>query len=167
MGRATRNRLLVAGLGVSLAAGACFIEPAAPSTFRFECSSDSECAEGERCASGLCQQPCGGDEDDPCGQSNPICLNGYCSAICPLADDPCTSPQVCTSLAAPGEDPGESGVCLVPCSDAQPCPDEQICFEDFGGICVATCMDTSDCGSGEECVTGLCIPSSSSGGGFP
>lgn len=162
---------LLAGLGsgllVSLALGACFIEPAAPATFRFQCSSDSECSDAEVCSNGLCQQPCGGDEDDPCPQDDPVCLNGYCSALCLTDDDVCSDPQDCVSLAAPGEDPGSTGVCTIPCSDSAPCPDGQACLEDFGGLCVATCTDTSECGSGEECLAGFCVPSDSGGGSFP
>ena len=52
---------LALALGLALGGGACFIEPAPPASFRFECSSDSECEATERCAQGLCQQPCGGE----------------------------------------------------------------------------------------------------------
>lgn len=154
----------VVGLGMLL--GGCFIEPATPSTFRFQCSSDGECDPGFSCASGLCQQSCGGDAEEACPGDAPVCLNGYCSSICPLADDPCPTPQTCLSLAAPGEDPGESGVCTVECDDDNPCPDSQLCYAELG-LCVATCMDTADCSSGEECLAGFCVPSSSGGGSFP
>ena len=152
-----------AALGAVLSAGACFIEPAAPSTFRFECSSDSECDADERCSSGLCQQPCGGQDDADCGQEAPICLNGYCASICPVDDDVCPDPQECMSLAVSGEDPGESGVCAVACSDANPCAEGELCYEELG-LCVQTCMTAADCGSGEDCVVGLCVPTDAGGG---
>jgi hypothetical protein len=138
---------------------ACFIEPAPPSSFRFECSADVECDAGQTCSNGLCQQACGGESDEPCGQEAPVCLNGYCSSVCVVADDQCTSPQTCMSLSFPGEEPAETGVCVVPCSDAAPCPDGQLCYDDVG-LCVATCMTTDECAAGEECVTGFCVPTS-------
>jgi hypothetical protein len=92
--------LLGAALGM-LGMSACFIEPAAPSSFRFECSSDVECDATQRCANGLCQQACGGEADQPCTQDAPACLNGYCSSVCLVADDECTSPQTCLSLTFP------------------------------------------------------------------
>lgn len=154
-------------LGFGLGASACFIEPAQPSTFRFNCSADADCGEAESCVDGLCQQPCGSMNDQECNSSAPLCLNGYCSSVCPLSgDDVCPSPQMCMSLSADPEEPGESGVCTAPCSDASPCPDGQVCFEDYG-LCVGTCMTVADCGSGEECLGGFCVPSSSGGGGFP
>lgn len=167
--RAPRTATWSVGLLLGLAGltglGACFIESAEPSTFRFQCGSSSECEAGEVCASGLCQQPCGADDDDPCSQSAPVCLNGYCASVCPMSDDVCPPPQTCASLAAPGEDPGESGVCTVPCSADNPCADGLFCVEDLG-LCVQTCMATAECGSGEECFGGFCVPTGS-GGGFP
>lgn len=161
---ALRNRLF--SLVGALALGACFVEPATPSTFRFECSADADCEATEQCASGLCQQHCGGADDQPCGQSAPVCLNNYCASVCPTADDVCPLPQTCMSLSAPGEDPGDSGVCVVPCDADNPCADGQLCFEELG-LCVSTCMTVDDCGSGEECIAGFCVPSSSGGGSFP
>lgn len=155
-------------LALGLAAGftACFIEPAQPSTFRFQCSADADCEDGRVCTNDLCQQPCGGDDDEPCAVEEPVCLNGYCSSICPTDEDPCPAPQSCVSLDAPGEEPSGSGVCTVACEDDSGCPEGQVCFADLGGLCVATCSTNDDCGSGEECIAGFCVPTSS-GGGFP
>lgn len=145
----------IAAMGV----GACFIEPAAPGGFRFECSSDVECDATQRCANGLCQQPCGGEDDLDCAQEAPVCLNGYCSSVCSIAEPECSSPQTCVSLSFPSEEPAETGVCVVKCGDDAPCPDGQLCYEELG-LCVATCMTTDECASGEECVAGFCVPTS-------
>lgn len=153
-------------LGVGAGFTACFIEPAQPSTFRFQCSADADCGEGQVCSNDLCQQPCGGEDDEACSVEEPVCLNGFCSSICPLADDPCPDPQTCVSVVVVG-DPGDSGVCTVVCEDNSGCPAGQICFPDFGGLCVATCLGPDDCGSGEDCVAGFCVPADSGGGGFP
>jgi hypothetical protein len=153
----SHGRLGMLGLGAALGFAACFIEPAPPSSLRFECSSDSECETTQRCANGLCQQPCGADGDQPCGQDAPVCLNGYCSSTCSIADDQCSSPQICQSLALPGEEPGMTGLCTIPCSDEAPCGEGQLCYEDLG-LCVATCMTIDDCGEGEDCLTGFCVP---------
>lgn len=157
------------GLGMAAALGslgmtACFIEPAAPGAFRFECSADVECDADQRCASGLCQQPCGGDEDMDCPQEAPVCLNGYCSSVCLVAEPECSSPQTCLSFTFPGEQPAENGVCAVACSDEAPCPAGQLCYDELG-LCVTACTTTDECASGEECALGFCVPSSSSGRG--
>ncbi|WP_146658039.1 hypothetical protein [Enhygromyxa salina] len=143
--------------------GGCFIEAAEPSTFRFQCTASSECETGEVCASGLCQQPCGGANDTECSQSAPVCLNGYCASVCPTNEDVCPPPQSCVTLPAPDEEPATSGVCTIPCDGDNPCADGMFCFEEFG-LCVQTCMATEECGSGEVCTQGFCLPSSSSGG---
>ncbi len=171
--RSTASIALAAGFGlVGLVLGfsGCFIEPTAPSTFRCECASGDVCASGALCAQGLCQQPCGGEDDDPCAQEAPVCLNGYCSSICPIpADsdevDVCPSPQSCASLSGT-DDPGGSGVCTILCEDDSGCGDGEVCFVELG-LCVATCTDSSECGSGEECLGGFCAPSDAGGGGFP
>jgi hypothetical protein len=152
------------GMAAALGMAACFIEPAPPSSFRFECSADVECDATQRCANGLCQQPCGGDDDVDCAQEAPVCLNGYCSSVCTVADELCSSPQTCVSLSFPGEAPAETGVCVVPCGDDAPCPASQLCYDALG-LCVATCMANEDCASGEECLSGFCVPSSSGRGG--
>ncbi|PRQ03859.1 hypothetical protein ENSA5_12280 [Enhygromyxa salina] len=149
--------------GLTLGASGCFIESAQPSTFRFQCSSDSECGVGEQCASGLCQQACGGEDDAECSQEAPVCLNGYCSSVCPTTEDVCPAPQECMSLAVPGEDPSDSGVCTIACSEQNPCPDGQVCFGDFG-LCALVCATNEDCASGEECLANVCVPSDSGGG---
>jgi hypothetical protein len=149
-------RMLVLALGAALGFGACFIEPAPPASLRYDCSSDSECDPTQRCASGLCQQPCGSDGDEPC--EGTVCINGYCSGTCSLAEAQCSAPQTCESLALPGEEPGMTGLCMIPCSDAAPCGEGQLCFEDLG-MCVSTCMAIEDCGEGEQCLTGFCVPS--------
>jgi hypothetical protein len=137
--------------------GACFIEPAPPASLRFDCSSDSDCDPTQRCTSGLCQQPCGSDGDEPCSMTS-LCLNGYCSGTCLIADAQCSSPQVCQSLALPGEEPSDTGFCMIPCSDEAPCGEGQLCYEDLG-VCLTSCMATEDCGEGEECLAGFCVTS--------
>jgi hypothetical protein len=151
--------VLGAVLGAVLGIGACFIEPAPPGSLRFDCSSDSDCDPTQRCASGLCQQPCGSDGDESCA-SPTFCINGYCTGTCSLADDQCSSPQTCESLMFPSEEPPEepitTGFCVIPCGDEAPCADGQVCVEEVG-VCVQTCMVSEDCGDGEECLTGFCV----------
>lgn len=157
------------GAGLSAGLGACFIESAQPSTFRFECSATDECNEGEVCSDGLCQQPCGAGEE-AC-EGGTICLNNFCSSICPVDQDVCPAPQECVALSEPSEDDegGGSGICTIPCDDADhPCNDGQLCL---AGFCATTCVSVDECGSGESCsevAAGLsvCVPGSS-GGGFP
>ena len=153
--------VLASALGLSLSFGACFIEPAEPSVFRFECAADSECKDNEVCANGLCQQACGGPDDDPCNfmGDEPVCFNGYCSSVCPIVDgqeDVCPPPQSCFGVE-------DSGICTVLCEDDGDCPAGGVCFGDTG-VCVSSCMETTDCGSGEECLGGFCIPSDAGGG---
>lgn len=159
---------LLGMLGVlgMLGMGACFIEATEPSVFRFQCGSSSECAVDQECASGLCQQPCGGQDDADCPQGAPVCLNGYCASVCTVSEDVCPSPQSCLSLTIPGEDPAESGVCALACGEANPCADGMFCFEELG-VCVQTCVGDEDCSSGEACVQGFCTPTDSGGGSFP
>lgn len=161
LGMLRHRAAAVFALGAVLGFGACFIQPAPPASLRYDCSSDSDCDPTQRCASGLCQQPCGTDADAPCDSSSPFCLNGFCSSICSLADDECSSPQSCESLVLPGEEPEEpvtTGVCMIPCGDEAPCAEGQFCYEDLG-VCVSTCMVPEDCGNGEDCLTGFCVPS--------
>ena len=169
------------GMGLGLVMGVavgCFIEPAQPSTFRFDCSADSECDADQICAEGLCQQPCGGDEDADCPGDAPICLNGYCSSLCPLDSEVCPAPQSCVELPAEfsgfGIDTGSSGVCLLACTDDSGCSngevcdaDSGLCFPDFGstggeaggdteGSGDGTCATVDDCEAGQDCVMGFC-----------
>lgn len=152
------QRIALVGLAFVAGFGACFIEPALPGNFRFDCVSNGDCQTGEVCADGLCQQPCGGEMDEECDNSN-ICINGYCSGLCQVSDDRCSRPQVCTLLVPPGEQTDEEipGVCTVPCDGDHPCGDGQICSEDLG-ICLTTCMSGADCGEHEDCLGGVCIP---------
>lgn len=163
--------LAFTGLAVGLAtgSGACFIESAQPSTFRFECSATDECGEGQVCADGLCQQPCGAGEE-AC-ESGTFCVNGFCSSVCPVDEDVCPSPQECVALSASGEEEGSNtGVCTILCDDADhPCGDGQLCV---AGFCAQTCASVDDCGSGEACTEvaaglSVCVPGSSGGGSFP
>ena len=152
---------LLAALAAGVLLGACFIESATPSTFRFSCESDSDCEAGERCASGLCQLPCGGEGEEACPEEAPVCLNGYCSSICPSDQEVCPAPQECVALSS---EPDSSGVCTVLCDEQDnPCPEEDVCFE---GLCATVCMSDEDCGSGEICLEGVfvCVPSDSGGG---
>lgn len=160
--------LMVAGLGSGL--GACFVESAQPSTFRFQCSATDECNDGEVCSDGLCQTPCGAGLEACAGAT--LCLNGYCSSLCPTNEDVCPAPQECVSLSGESEadsDEQSSGVCTILCDDAEhPCAEGQLCL---AGFCATTCMSADDCVSAEACTEvapglSVCTPSSS-GGGFP
>ena len=170
MSRVGRTIVLLASSGLFAGSGACFIESAQPSTFRFECSATDECSEGEVCSDGLCQQPCGAGEE-ACADGT-FCVNSFCSSICPVGQDVCPSPQECVSLSAPeeGEEPSGSGICTILCDDADhPCGEGQLCI---AGFCAQTCAGVEDCGSGEECTEvaaglSVCVPGGSSGGSFP
>jgi hypothetical protein len=159
--------MLLAISGFAAGLGACFIESAQPTTFRFECSTTDDCSEGQVCDSGLCQQPCGAGLE-AC-DSGSFCVNGFCSSICPVDDDVCPSPQECVPLSA-DEEEGGSGVCTILCDDTDhPCPDGQACL---AGFCATVCTTVEDCGSGEDCTEiapafSVCVPSGSSGGSFP
>lgn len=180
--------VVVSVLGLGLALGGfvgCFIEAAQPSTFRFQCASDGECEDGQVCAEGLCQQPCGGEDDDPCANEAPICLNGYCASLCPLPAegsddvDVCPQPQSCVELPESfsgfGFDTGSSGACLVACADDSGCVEGEVCdtesglcFPDLGSTTGGetdgetgdggdgTCTTADDCGAGQDCVMGYC-----------
>lgn len=159
--------LITLCLGAAL--GACFIESAQPSTFRFQCSTSDECNEGEVCSSGLCQLPCGPGE--AACENGTVCINGFCSNLCPVGQAVCPAPQECVPVAEPDDDREvQPGICTILCDDADhPCPDGQLCL---AGFCAAQCMSVDDCGSGENCTevaTGIsvCIPSGSGGGSFP
>jgi hypothetical protein len=170
MSRFGRNAILLAASGLAAGLGACFIESAQPSTFRFECSSTDECSEGEQCSDGLCQQPCGANLEACEGAT--LCVNGFCSSLCPTDQDVCPDPQQCVGLSDSEEEDtgGGSGICTILCDDADhPCADGQLCL---AGFCATTCMTVDDCGSGEDCTEvapglSVCVPSSSGGGGFP
>jgi len=167
MVRIVRTAVLLAGFGLGF--GACFIEPAKPATFRFECDSAAECEPGQVCANELCQVPCGpGQEACP---SASVCINGFCSNLCPLDEDVCPPPQQCVSLTPPGQDdePSERGICTVLCDPVErPCGEGQQCLF---GFCADECVTIEDCGSGEDCLpigpdVMVCVPTGS-GGGFP
>ncbi len=148
--------LTPAGFAVALGLGACFIESPKPSTFRFACEVDDDCEEPQTCSEGLCQQVCGGSEDLACPDSAPLCFNGHCSSVCPVADDVCPLPQTCMTFADPSsEEPPTSGVCAISCDEDHPCTDGQLCLE---GICLTACASDDECGQGETCVANLCIP---------
>lgn len=165
--RAVRSAWL-AGLGLMLGLGGCFIESAQPSTFRYQCDAADECNDGEVCSDGLCQQPCGAGLEACPGAT--LCLNGFCSSLCPTSEDVCPAPQECVSLSAEAEaDEESSGVCTILCDDADhPCAEGQLCL---AGFCATSCTTADDCVSGESCTEvapglSVCTPSSS-GGGFP
>ncbi|MFO7567854.1 MAG: hypothetical protein R6X02_34760 [Enhygromyxa sp.] len=151
---------------------ACFIEPAQPSTFRFQCSKSDECSDGETCADGLCQQPCGASLE-AC-ENGTVCINNFCSSICPLDQDVCPVPQECVAPPSPDDAEQESnvGICMVQCDDQDhPCGEGQLCFQ---GFCVTLCTSTDECGSGEECTevgpgVSVCASAGAGGGGrgFP
>lgn len=167
--RVVRTAVLLVGFGLGF--GACFIEPAQPATFRFECEVSDECEADQACANSLCQTPCGPGLEACTGGS--FCVNGFCSNLCPLDQDVCPPPQECVSLGLPGDEPGdeppESGVCTVLCDPIErPCGEGQLCV---AGFCADECETVADCGSAEACVSigpdvGICVPAGS-GGGFP
>lgn len=151
----TRAFVGMLGIGLGLGLSACFFEPAPASSFRFQCASDADCADGEVCASELCQQPCGAADSEPCPQESPICFNGFCSSVCQADDDVCPAPQECIALAVPGEEEPTTGICGVLCADESSCPDGDVCIM---GACATPCIDDSECDLGEVCTTGFCIP---------
>ncbi len=167
-----RAAMILTLAGSAAALGACFIESAKPSTFRFTCSASDECSDGEVCADGLCQQPCGANMEACAGST--ICINGFCSSLCPTNEDVCPAPQECVSLtpeeADGGDDAGGSGICTVLCDDDEhPCDEGQLCVV---GFCATLCMSADDCAAGEECLEvgpglSVCTPSGGGGGGFP
>jgi hypothetical protein len=155
-----RAILSLSGFVAAAGLGACFIESPQPSTFRFACESADDCGQGDVCADGLCQQACGAADDADCPDGAPLCLNGYCSSVCPIDEEVCPSPQACLVFEDPeAEEPATSGICAIACDDQDhPCAEGQLCLE---GICLTTCMTDDECGNGESCLAGInvCIPS--------
>jgi hypothetical protein len=166
MAKLGRIVLLISG-GLGAALGACFIESAQPSTFRYECSSDADCVGLEVCADGLCQQPCGASME-ACPDTAP-CINGFCSSLCSADNDACPDPLACTPLYE-SEDPEEEipGICTSVCDDADnPCAEGQLCLPT--GFCATLCTTGEECLSSESCIEfaeGIAICTPSFGGGF-
>jgi hypothetical protein len=149
--------VLFTGFVAAAGIGACFIESPQPSTFRFSCESTDDCLDGEVCADGLCQTPCGGPDDDECPDSSPLCFNGYCANVCPLDQTVCPEPQSCVAFEDPeADEPAMSGFCGIPCDEARPCAEGKLCAE---GFCLTPCMSDDECGGGEACLFNVCIPS--------
>lgn len=153
------------GFVAAAAVGACFIESPQPSTFRFACEVDEDCGDPlQTCTDGLCQQACGDADAPDCPEGAPVCFNGHCSSVCPVAEDVCPDPQTCITF---DEDPDddelpESGICGVVCDDQDhPCVEGQVCIE---GACLSTCTTDEECGQGETCVAPVCVPSGGGGG---
>lgn len=129
---------------------ACFIEPAQPSVFRYDCAAHDECATGESCLDGLCQRACTlGAEGDgllgdcPDDSGYVACINGSCSHTCEAESAACPAPQSCVDLGAVfGGGAASSldglGACAVACDAAHPCSGAagypEVCFE---SVCVA------------------------------
>ncbi|RMG93674.1 MAG: hypothetical protein D6705_17980 [Deltaproteobacteria bacterium] len=164
------RRLLLLGLGLPLAV-ACFVDRAAPSTFRNTCSVDDDCRAGQACIRGLCEVPCTQQtsaEDCPFDDGYAGCINGACASVCPLPEegekDPCPAPQTCVDLGIDvgggggsffgGGSSEPTGVCTSPCEGGD-CPDGEICLE---GFCAATCTTDDECTSGLVCLAGICAP---------
>ena len=167
-------RTLAPGLlaGLLAASPGCFVDRAAPSTFRNTCNDDGECREGQACIRGLCEIPCTqktSSEDCPFDDGYAACINGACASLCPLPEeggkDPCPEPQTCVDLGIDlggggasffggGGDATPTGVCTSPCEGGD-CPDGEVCLE---GFCVATCTTDADCGTGLVCFSGFCTP---------
>jgi hypothetical protein len=133
--------------GLLLASG-CFIEPGEPPGFRYDCSSDDECVEGEKCIASLCQLPCTTAtfaEDCPQDGSSLACFNGVCASSCDAEanPDPCPGATSCMAfdLSEFGQD--DVAICGQSCADADapPCPGAEICLE---GVCIdPTAGDTT------------------------
>ncbi|NVB40011.1 hypothetical protein G6O69_19355 [Pseudenhygromyxa sp. WMMC2535] len=119
---------LLLGLGLSISG--CFLESGGAPAFRYDCSQTSECGDGEVCADGLCQQPCGGEQDEDCSTDAPVCFNGYCASICPIGDDVCSAPQECIAV----DEDSESGICGVLCESDESCAEGETCVS---GVCIS------------------------------
>ena len=91
---------------------ACFVEPTAPASLRFECESATDCEDGQQCLSGLCQLPCStatSSVDCPAEEGYIGCVNGTCANLCQTQDDSCPAPQSCLELPAGLLDTGGGG----------------------------------------------------------
>jgi len=150
---------------------ACFTDTPVPPTFRFQCSSDSECEQltdgdgevlyAQSCISGLCQYACETDllasqSDCPPNEGYLGCFNGVCTHLCDQTDRLCSAPQTCQMGAVPPEfaamlgGADEIGLCGIACDDADApdCPEGQTCLE---GICI----DLSGLTTGSDSDSGL------------
>ncbi len=158
----TTLRVVVTSLLVGSASSwGCFIEIPPPPASRYLCDTIAECADGEVCASGLCQVPCTtATFTVDCDQSEgyAACFNGYCAHLCEVENSDCTSPQQCISLGVSLNVEGViSGVCGVDCA-TNGCPDGETCAP--GGVCLTACdeADPTTCTSEEICSGGVCLP---------
>lgn len=160
---------LAAVFGVGFLAG-CYSERATPPTYRYPCSSSSECPEDESCVEGLCQIPCTqATFEDDCPQNGSFlaCFNGVCAGGCEVDQDQCPNGTECVDLGLDvsgggfigGGSTATIGVCGRMCETGEAsCPTGEVCIE---GFCVATCdpnVPDPICPSGFECTLGICAP---------
>ncbi len=152
------------------------------------CTTSSDCAAGQTCASGTCVgQMCSADPDCP---ASSYCVNGTCvlgSGSCG-SDDDCALTDHCDTTHTPrktpagGSDIAVRGICLpnAACNTDSDCMAGQWCDtgagdRTSGGVCSrgvrpagSPCVSNGDCGSGQICPAqyGGCSPPPS-GGGVP
>jgi hypothetical protein len=137
--------------------GACYTEGLPPPGFRYACSDDSDCLGQERCEQGRCLVGCTlatAADDCSLDVDYAACFNGFCTTVCTVGEEHCTSPETCIS----GDDEdGALGVCGRLCSTLEDCPAGEECL---AGICGPPCdpdATTSSCPEGTSCVGGICV----------
>ena len=130
---------LLVGL-LCLSANACFIEPGEPPSFRYDCSSDDQCEEGQQCIASLCQIACSTAtfaDDCPQDGSALLCFNGVCASSCDAdaSPDPCPGAQSCMDFDLSEFGQENLAICGQSCDtpDAPPCPGAEVCLE---GVCL-------------------------------
>jgi hypothetical protein len=134
------------------------------------CTSDADCAAGEKCASSVCLPACSSHGDCDAGA---VCQDGACMVVgcadgseCPAgtaclpegegrscqitcgSDAECTAPELC--LPALGGDLCQA----LACADAATCPAGTACPVG-GGTCMRTCGTDRDCPDPELCLPAL------------
>lgn len=161
---------IVLGGGFGVSSG-CYSERAPPSTFRYVCTADADCEEGEACREGICERTCSAlTAKGDCGADFALCFNGACASTCEVEADACPSVHECIDLSALGVDvegdgspfggPSAAlGICGRMCEPGDGlCPDTETCL---GGFCVSLCDPAADdaCPDGLICSgIGVCAP---------
>jgi Cys-rich repeat protein len=132
-----RGPLLAAGLWLAAALGAgCSTEQRGTA-----CESDGDCAAGQACVAGLCQDvECKLDSDCAAGER---CVDHACRADSGCSSDgECPVGEICVEQR-----------CTAGCRADSDCADGLLCVPDMGehGIC-ADCRSDADCAQAERCV---------------